>query len=141
MHAFPLLLIAALGQIASPQAVRTDGTPLFAPVLIRAVAPVDPSGGFLAWLNATRAAHRLPAVAWDPGLASDAATNCAMQARRGLGHFFLGRARRQNCGMGPFTAMPGLWMGDAPHRAALLDPSIRLVGLAGVGGFWTYCAR
>jgi uncharacterized protein YkwD len=96
-------------------------------------------GGFVAWLNATRAAHGLGPVGYDAGLAGLAAANSAAQQSRGLGHY-VGGARRQNSGVGPLAAMPGMWMASGPHRSALLDPTISRVGIAGSGGYWTYNA-
>jgi uncharacterized protein YkwD len=33
-----------------------------------------------------------------------------------------------------------MWMASPAHRAALLDPTIRFVGIAGAGAYWTYNA-
>lgn len=106
-----------------------------APVIV-----ADPAG-FVGWLNAERARRGLSPVSWDAALAADAATNNAYQSSRGLGHFYMGRARRQNAGMGGLAQVESMWLADPPHAAAMLDPSIRLVGLAGSGAYWTYNAR
>ena len=58
--------------------------------------------GFLGWLNATRASYGLPAVGHDPNLSGWAAENNNHQAARGMGHFVMGPARRQNAAMGSF---------------------------------------
>ncbi|MDB5351445.1 MAG: hypothetical protein JWN86_2692 [Planctomycetota bacterium] len=99
----------------------------------------DPNG-FLAWLNGTRARHGLSAVGWDQNLANWAAQNSAAQTRRGLGHFVMGPARRQNSAMGSAASIGSMWMNSPAHRAALLDPSIRAIGLAGAGAYWTFNA-
>lgn len=97
-------------------------------------------GGFLSWLNGVRAQHGLRPVVWDGNLAADAATNSAIQARRGLGHFYFGRARRQNSAMGGYSALPSLWWSSPAHRAALLDPTITRAAVAGYGAYWTFNA-
>jgi uncharacterized protein YkwD len=99
----------------------------------------DPSG-FLAWLNGTRARHGLGAVGYDQSLANDAAVNNQHQNSRGLGHYYMGRARRQNSAMGSGASIGTMWMNSPGHRAALLDPSIRAIGLAGSGSYWTFNA-
>ena len=111
-----------------------------------AAAPAPaPSGdpyGFVHWLNATRASFGLPAVGVDPGLSAEAQQNNAQQAARGMGHHYMGSARRQNAAMGASSGSVGpMWMGDGPHRAALLDPTIRWIGIAALGSYWTYNAR
>lgn len=98
------------------------------------------AGGFLAWLNATRASYGLSAVGYDANLASWAAANNAQQNARGLGHFVMGPARRQNSAMGSGSSIASMWMNSPAHRAALLDPTIRFIGLAGSGAYWTFNA-
>ena len=100
----------------------------------------DASGGFLSWLNATRAQYGLSAVGYDSNLASWAAANNDQQNARGLGHFVMGPARRQNSAMGNGGSIGSMWMNSPAHRAALLDPSIRFIGLAGSGMYWTFNA-
>ena len=97
--------------------------------------------GFTAWLNATRATYGLPAVGYDPNLAAWANANNAQQQARGMGHYVMGPARRQNAGMGNYATVGGMWLRSGPHRAALLDPTIKWVGIAGAGAYWTYNAR
>jgi hypothetical protein len=97
--------------------------------------------GFTGWLNATRAAYGLPAVGHDPNLSSWAAVNNSHQAARGMGHFVMGPARRQNSAMGAFANIGSMWMSSPAHRAALLDPSIRWIGIAGLGAYWTFNAN
>jgi uncharacterized protein YkwD len=109
-----------------------------APAQAYAVAPSasDP-GAFLAWINAVRSRSGLRPVGWDQDMAADAAQNSA----RGFGHFFMGRARRQNAGVGQLGAVESAWLQSPAHASAILDPSITAVGLAGVGGVWTFAAR
>ena len=104
-----------------------------------AAAYSDPYG-FLSWLNATRAAYGLPAVGHDPNLSNWAAENNNHQAARGMGHFVMGPARRQNAAMGPYSNIGSMWMNSPAHRAALLDPTIRWMGIAGLGAYWTFNA-
>ncbi len=98
------------------------------------------SGGFLSWLNSTRASYGLSAVGYDANLASWAAANNAQQNARGIGHFVMGPARRQNSAMGSGSSIASMWMNSPAHRAALLDPTIRFIGLAGSGAYWTFNA-
>jgi uncharacterized protein YkwD len=103
------------------------------------VYAADPYG-FTAWLNATRAQYGLAAVGYDPNLTNWAAMNNNQQAARGIGHFVMGPARRQNSAMGSYASIGAMWMSSPAHRAALLDPSIRWIGIAGLGAYWTYNA-
>lgn len=96
--------------------------------------------GFTAWLNGVRAQHGRGPVGFDPALASDAAVNNGQQHARGMGHHFMGRARRQNSGMGASSTVWQAWMASPAHQAALLDPSITAVGIAASGSYWTYAA-
>jgi uncharacterized protein YkwD len=102
----------------------------------------QPSGdpyGFMAWLNATRASYGLGAVGYDENLSNWAAMNNSQQMARGLGHFVMGPARRQNSAAG--GVFPGaMWMASGPHRAALLDPTITWFGIAAAGAYWTFNA-
>lgn len=109
-----------------------------APARAYTVAPSasDP-GSFLAWINAVRTRSGLRPVGWDQDMAADAAQNSA----RGFGHSFMGRARRQNAGIGQLGAVESAWLQSPAHASAILDPSITAVGLAGVGGVWTFAAR
>jgi uncharacterized protein YkwD len=95
--------------------------------------------GFLAWLNSTRASYGLGPVSHDQNLSNWAAMNNNQQLARGLGHFVMGPARRQNSAMG--AGFPGaMWMGSPAHRAALLDPTISWIGIAAAGAYWTFNA-
>jgi uncharacterized protein YkwD len=103
-------------------------------------ATSDPYG-FTSWLNATRAAYGLSAVGHDPNLSSWAAENNNHQAARGMGHFVMGPARRQNAAFGDVSNIGAMWMASPAHRAALLDPTIRWIGIAGLGAYWTFNAN
>ena len=105
-----------------------------------AAAPAGDPYGFTNWLNSTRAQHGLAPVAFDANLTAWAAQNSVQQNARGLGHFVMGPARRQNSAMGSSATIGGQWMASGPHRDALLDPSIRAIGLAAVGAYWTFNA-
>jgi uncharacterized protein YkwD len=49
----------------------------------------------------------------------------------------MGPSRRQNCAIGSAASIGAQWMNSPAHRAALLDPNIRWIGLAGLGAYWT----
>lgn len=111
-----------------------------APAQAPAASYGDPYG-FTAWLNGIRASYGLGAVGYDPNLASWAAMNNDQQAARGLGHHVMGPARRQNSAMGGFPGIESMWMASPAHRAALLDPTITWIGIAGAGAWWTFNAN
>jgi hypothetical protein len=103
------------------------------------VPMVDPFG-FTAWLNSIRAQSGLAAVGYDAALESCAHQNNLLQASYGLGHHFMGIARRQNAGMGPASVVWSAWTHSPGHAAALFDPTIRAVGIAVYGSWWTFSA-
>ena len=103
-------------------------------------APAGDAYGFIGWLNSTRASYGLPAVGYDANLEAWGQQNNAQQNARGIGHFVMGPARRQNSAMGQYASIGAMWMASPAHRAALLDPSIRSIGLAGWGAYWTFNA-
>jgi uncharacterized protein YkwD len=105
------------------------------------VVPVGDPYGFLNWLNNTRAAYGLSAVGYDPNLSSWAEMNNSHQSAYGIGHFVMGPARRQNAAMGAYPGIESMWMASPLHRAALLDPSIRWIGIAVSGYWWTFNAN
>lgn len=140
---------------ASPQSDPSPGflpaprTPAVVPVPMPPPAPFRPAPapvqggdpyGFLGWLNATRAAHGAPPVVLDGRLTADCVHNNRIQAAHGSGHHHMG-GRRQNVAMtdGGIRAVEQMWM-DSPvgHKQALLDPSVRRVGIANNGRYWTY---
>lgn len=96
--------------------------------------------GFTNWLNSVRAQYGLSPVSYDAGLENWASINNGQQAARGMGHFVMGPARRQNCAIGSSASIGSQWMNSPAHRAALLDPSITRIGLAGSGSYWTFNA-
>ena len=112
----------------------------------QAAAPVvyqQPSGdpyGFTDWLNGVRAQYGLGAVGVDPNLSGWAAVNNGQQQAMGMGHHVMGPARRQNAGMGAMSTVCQMWMASPSHQAALLDPSITWIGIAGAGAYWTFNA-
>jgi hypothetical protein len=57
-----------------------------------------------------------------------------------MGHHVMGPARRQNSAMGTYPNITSMWMASPAHRAALLDPTIRWIGIAGMGAYWTFNA-
>jgi uncharacterized protein YkwD len=128
-------------QAPSDNQVTPTTTSNAAPVAtVAAGAEAGDPYGFLGWLNATRASYGLPAVGYDPNLSGWAAMNNDQQAARGMGHFVMGPARRQNSAMGAFANIGAMWMNSPAHRAALLDPTIRAIGIAGLGAYWTFNA-
>lgn len=106
-------------------------------------APAASTGdvyGFTAWLNGVRASYGLGAVGYDANLENWAAMNNGQQSAHGLGHHVMGPARRQNSAMGSFPGVEAMWMASPAHRAALLDPTITFIGIAGAGAWWTFNA-
>lgn len=146
-----LVLVATNGTMAAraqgPVAVRTAPARVAmvaAPAQPKAVVYAAPAGdpyGFTAWLNATRASYGLRAVGYDSNLTNWASMNNSQQASRGMGHYVMGPARRQNSAMGHYASIGAMWMASPSHRAALLDPNIRAIGIAGLGAYWTFNAN
>ncbi len=145
-----LLALTALVLPASARAQQASNAPAAQPSATAqpaqaqvAAAPLAPAGdpyGFTNWLNATRAAYGLAPVGYDPNLTNWAHVNNTHQNAYGMGHHVMGPARRQNSAMGDYMSVPGMWMGSPAHRAALLDPTIRWIGIAGLGAYWTFNA-
>jgi uncharacterized protein YkwD len=140
-------------QAAVPAHTTTDGTqiipssytvpvaeaPASQPVQAAPAATYGDPYGFLSWLNATRASYGLAPVGYDQSLSNWAAMNNDQQLARGLGHFVMGPARRQNAAAG--GVFPGaMWMASPAHQAALLDPTISWIGIAAAGAYWTFNA-
>jgi uncharacterized protein YkwD len=137
-------LVLAGALIAPGPAPAQEAKPAPTTTAARATAPapvpaVDPYG-FTYWLNATRARYGLPPVGYDPNLTNWAQMNNSHQVQRGLGHFVMGPARRQNAAIGHSGSVGYTWMASPAHRAALLDPTIRWIGIAGWGSYWTFNA-
>ena len=97
--------------------------------------PAD-AASFAAWLNGLRSARRLAPCAVSPELCADAAEN----SRRGFGHAYMGRARRQNVAWGSLATACAGWLDSPAHAAALFDPTITRIGLAQVGAVITFAA-
>ncbi len=138
----PYYYQAGYAGVATSEAAPAAATYAAAPAT--AAAPAASYGdpyGFTAWLNGIRASYGLGAVGFDPNLASWAAMNNDQQAARGLGHHVMGPARRQNSAMGGFPGIEAMWMASPAHRAALLDPTITWIGIAGAGAWWTFNAN
>jgi uncharacterized protein YkwD len=96
--------------------------------------------GFTSWLNGVRAQYGLGPVSYDPNLSGQAAVNNGQQHARGMGHHYMGSARRQNSGMGAAQTVWQMWMASPAHQAALLDPTITMIGIAASGSYWTFNA-
>ena len=122
---------------AAPQPAAAQ--PAAAPAAQPAAATGDPYG-FTAWLNGIRAQYGLAPVAYDANLSAWANMNNAQQNSYGLGHHVMGPARRQNSAIGNAASIGAQWLASPPHAAALLDPSIRVIGIAGMGAYWTFNA-
>ena len=104
------------------------------PAGLPAAQPAYQSGdpyGFTAWLNGVRAQYGLGPVGFDPNLSSWAAVNNGQQQARGMGHHVMGPARRQNSGWATSSTVCQMWMASPAHQAALLDPTITWIGIAG----------
>jgi uncharacterized protein YkwD len=96
--------------------------------------------GFVAILNGIRARHGLRALVLDGNLSAWAASNNAAQSRRGIGHFVMGPATRQNAAWNfrDAASVAGAWMASPGHRAAMLAREVTRVGIAyGPGNYWT----
>ena len=141
-------------QPAEPTQATADGTQVIPTAYTVPVAEppasqpaqADPAAsygdpyGFLSWLNSTRASYGLGPVNHDQNLSNWAAMNNDQQMARGLGHFVMGPARRQNSAAG--GGFPGaMWMASPAHSAALLDPTISWIGIAAAGAYWTFNAN
>jgi uncharacterized protein YkwD len=131
---------AAQAPVDTPGAPTATSDAAPAQTTTAVAAAVGDPYGFVGWLNATRAAYGLPAVGYDANLSNWAAMNNNQQAARGMGHFVMGPARRQNSAMGAFASIGSMWMNSPAHRAALLDPTITAIGIAGLGAYWTFNA-
>jgi len=152
-QAAPVVVTApSFAPAASPARVVNSPAPATRPTapsskaqVVRAraavAAPASDPYGFTNWLNGVRASHGLPPVGYDPNLSNWAAVNNNQQQARGIGHYVMGPARRQNSAMGAYANIGSMWMNSPGHRSALLDPTIRWIGIAGQGMFWTFNAN
>lgn len=135
----PVAAVVAAPVYATPQA-QAPMMPMMAPAKVTPTPQA--STGFVGELNALRARYGLPGVGEDANLAAWANFNNGYQSARGMGHFVMGPARRQNVAWTPNGVSPlALWQTSPPHRAALLDPTIRVIGIATLGVYWTFNAR
>ncbi|QDV33141.1 CAP domain-containing protein [Tautonia plasticadhaerens] len=124
-------------------AAAAPAQPAVAPAQPAAAQPATAYGdpyGFTAWLNGVRAQYGLSAVSYDANLSAWANANNAQQNSQGMGHHVMGPARRQNSAMGSAGSIGSQWLASPAHAAALLDPSIRVIGIAGMGAYWTFNA-
>jgi hypothetical protein len=144
--AAPTVAPRAAARPATTVAARPTATTAAArPVakMVVATRPAAPAGdpyGFTGWLNSVRAGYGLAPVGHDPNLTNWAAMNNAQQQSHGIGHHVMGPARRQNSAMGGYASIGAMWLSSPAHRAALLDPGIRWIGIAGLGAYWTFNA-
>jgi uncharacterized protein YkwD len=79
----------------------------------------------------------------DQALCAWAASNSRQQASRGLGHFVMAPGAAQCAGVGyatPEAAIMG-WYYSPGHRAIVLDPRARYIGLAWSGSAHTLNVR
>ena len=137
----PTTVDASLVRVVVARPVYTQPAPAAQPV-----APAQPANqygdpyGFTAWLNGVRAQNGRGPVGFDANLSSWAAANNGQQQARGMGHHVMGSARRQNSGVGAATTVWQMWMASPAHQAALLDPTITMIGIAASGSYWTFNA-
>jgi uncharacterized protein YkwD len=126
--------------------VRVAARPVYAEPAPAQSAPAQPvyqAGdpyGFTGWLNSIRAQYGRGPVGFDPNLSNWAAANNGQQLAYGMGHHVMGSARRQNSGMGAAGTVWQMWMASPAHQAALLDPTITMIGIAASGSYWTFNA-
>jgi hypothetical protein len=91
-------------------------------------------------INATRRAYGLRDLVYDAGLAGWAATNNQHQQSRGMGHYVMGPASRQNAAWGSNTVEGVMWqwVNSPGHLAGFLDTGIMYSGGSFDGHFWTW---
>jgi hypothetical protein len=107
------------------------------------LAPASDPYGFASYLNHYRVSAGLPALAYDPELASWASENNAAQSNHGIGHHVVPNCY-QNCAWNTpdASSTAGEWMNSRGHRANMLSPSVTRFGIAyGPGPYWTMNAR
>ena len=115
------------------------------PVVVAEVTGNRPVDVFLNLINQERWEQGLKPVSLDPMLTRYSYYNSLEQAARGEpGHFVLPPDwKRQNSAMAPQGVEQAfrVWMDSTPHRAGMMDPTIRWVGIAGHPPYWTMNAR
>lgn len=127
---------AAMSQAAQP-ATNPPGPAIASPGMTGGGA-----AAFLAWLNGVRGQYGLPAVEYSAVVEADCHQNNLHQAARGMNHWYMGCHRRQNAAWNlGFPGVESAWMGSPGHSSALLDPTIRFVGIAWLNGYCTFGAN
>lgn len=120
--------------VHASSAADTPGTPS------NQAAPADHRGRFVQWLCSYRAQHGLGPVGYSEDLEWAALHNCRLQAQaRVSGHYAPNGGWWQVAFHGPTSldqAIQG-WVASAAHNAALLEPSVSMIGLAVEGVSWT----
>ena len=59
-----------------------------------------------------------------------------------MGHFVMGPATRQNSAMGGYPGIESMWMASpAASCRPAWHPTIRWIGIAGLGAYWTFNAN
>ena len=103
-------------------------------------APAGDPYGFTAWLNATRASYGLSAVGYDPNLSGWAARRTTRAAVARDGPLRDGPGARQNSAMGNSarSARCGWRRPRTGRPCSTHDP---LIGIAGLGAYWTFNAN
>ncbi len=93
-------------------------------------------------INAERTAHGLRALAHEPTLVAWASQNNEQQMFRGMGHWVLGTATRQNAAWGQQSIAQVVreWMYSPGHRAAILAWDVTHCGGSFDGLNWTWNA-
>lgn len=107
----------------------------------QAQSPTD--YGFGQWVNTARASHGLAAISYDANLSGWAVVNNQHQRSKGMGHYVIAPARRQNAAWNyhDINSLGAAWMNSPGHRSALLDPTITAFGIAYDGAYWTFNGR
>ncbi len=108
------------------------------PTLLSVAPPVADPTGFGLILNRLRAAHNLPPVRYDTGLARWAKVNNTVCLVRGLGHWvFIGGSQIAAWGQTSVQQVFGDWIGSPGHLAAMLSNSTAYGIARGPSVYWT----
>lgn len=96
---------------------------------------------FTQWLNNQHAMRGLSAVSYDYNLDQHSLRNSYLQSVYGMGHHYMGPARRQNASAVPdYTKIGEAWMQSPGHFEALMDPSITRISVEIWGIYSTFSA-
>lgn len=96
---------------------------------------------FMNWLNNERNKKGLASIGYDASLETDCHQNNLLQQIYGCGHYFMGRARRQNASAVPeFGKVGPCWVVSPGHYDALFDPTIRFFAITQYGVYTTFSA-